>query len=212
MLDRGIKKLYRSILRWPVNRKNRSRLNNYTPSIIANNCNGGVICHDLGLRFNSPTVNLYIPFPDYIRFCERLEHYLSLPESAMKRGPEAPEGCPTGILEDVRLVFVHYATFEEARDKWFDHAGRVDMDNLFVMLAQRDGCTDEDVRVFEGLPYKHKVAFTERFLPDVSCAFYIPEFIEDGTVKILTEYTSRFSGRKVMDDFDYVGFLNGNQL
>lgn len=202
--------MYREVLRRPINRENRSRLCNHNPSIISNNCNGGVIYHDLGLRFNSPTVNLYIPFPDYVRFCRELEHYLSLPKSAMEEGPAASEGCPTGVLEDVRLVFVHYATFEQARDKWFERAARVDMDNLFVILAQRDGCTDEDVRAFGALPYEHKVAFTEKPLPDVACALHIPEFVEDGTLKVLTEYPSRFSGLRIIDRFDYVGFLNGD--
>lgn len=210
MLDKGLKKMYREVLRRPINRENRSRLCNHNPSIISNNCNGGVIYHDLGLRFNSPTVNLYIPFPDYVRFCRELEHYLSLPKSAMEEGPAASEGCPTGVLEDVRLVFVHYATFEQARDKWFERAARVDMDNLFVILAQRDGCTDEDVRAFGALPYEHKVAFTEKPLPDVACALHIPEFVEDGTLKVLTEYPSRFSGLRIIDRFDYVGFLNGD--
>ena len=154
-------------------------------------------------------MNLYIPFPDYIVFCERIKYYLSLPKTAMKKGPMAPEGCPTGILEDVRLVFVHYATFELARDKWFERARRVDMGNLFFMLTQRDGCTDDDVRMFGELPHTHKVAFTRKPFPGVPCACYIPGFVYDGTVKVLTEYTSRFSGRRIIDAFDYVRFLNG---
>ncbi|MBR6702294.1 MAG: DUF1919 domain-containing protein, partial [Clostridia bacterium] len=32
----------------------RKKLKNPNPSIIANNCNGGIIAHDLGLQFNSP--------------------------------------------------------------------------------------------------------------------------------------------------------------
>ena len=208
MVDIGLKKAYREVLRKPINKINRSRLRNRNPSIIANNCNGGVICHDLGLRFNSPTVNLYIPFPDYIRFCENLNHYLLLPKSSMERGLEVPEGCPVGMLEDIRLIFLHYSSFEQARDKWFDSAKRVNMNNLYFMLTQRDGCTDDDVRIFGSLPYEHKVAFTERPIPDVSCAFYIPEFVKDGAVKVLSDYTSHFSGKRIIDKFDYVGFLN----
>lgn len=212
MLDKGLKKAYREALRWPINRANRSRLSNHNPSIIANNCNGGVIYHDLGLKFNSPTVNLYFPFPDFVRFCERLEHYLSLPKSAMREGPAVPEGCPTGLLEDIMLVFVHYPTFEQARDKWFDRAKRVNMDNLFLMLAQRDGCTDDDVRAFDALPYDHKVAFTSKPIPDAVCSCFLPGFVGEGCVKVLTEYTSRFTGRRIIDAFDYVEFLNGVKL
>lgn len=128
----------------------------------------------------------------------------------MRESAPAHEDCPTGILEDIRIRFVHYGTFAEARDKWFDRAKRVDMDNLFLMLAQRDGCTAEDVRRFDLLPYEHKVAFVAEPMADVSCAQYVPEFsMGGGQVSVLSEYTSKLSGRRVMDAFDYVGFLNG---
>jgi uncharacterized protein (DUF1919 family) len=84
MTVRSLKNLYREIMRAPIKRELRARLRNQSPSIIANNCNGGVISHDLGLRFMSPTVNLYFQFPDYIRFLQRLDYYLSLPPEAMK--------------------------------------------------------------------------------------------------------------------------------
>lgn len=35
----------------------RRRLRNYSPTIISNNCCAGFIYHDLGLKFNSPTIN-----------------------------------------------------------------------------------------------------------------------------------------------------------
>lgn len=96
MPDKGLKKKYREALRRGINRRNRERLRNQAPTIIANNCNGGVISHDLGLKFRTPTVNLYIPFPDYVRFCEGLPHYLALPESAMRRGGGVLRGLSDG--------------------------------------------------------------------------------------------------------------------
>lgn len=207
-----LKKKYRAILRSRINRRDRARLKNVSPSIIANNCNGGVISHDLGLPFFSPTVNLYIPFPDYVKFCTRLDYYITLPSRAMRQGPDDAEGRPTGVLDDVRLVFVHYPTFEAARDKWFERAARVDMDNLFVMLAMRDGCTYDDVRAFGTLPFENKIAFVDKPMPDVPCALYLPEFVEEGGVKVLTGYTSHLSGRRIIDSFDYVKFLNGDNV
>lgn len=167
-----------------------------------------MLYHDLGLRFNSPTVNLYIPFPDYIKFCQNLEHYLSLPIDAMVEGPIAPEGCPTGILEDMRLVFAHYKSFDEARNKWYERAKRVDMNNLYIMLAQRDGCSADDVRAFDAVTYGHKLAFTAEPMQDVQCAAYVPEFVQEGEVRVLTYYVSHFTGRRIMDAYDCVNFLN----
>lgn len=38
----------------------RRRLRNSSPTIISNNCCAGFIYHDLGLKFNSPTINLTV--------------------------------------------------------------------------------------------------------------------------------------------------------
>lgn len=37
----------------------------------------GVILHELGERFNSSTVNLFFSAEDYIKFLDKLDHYLS---------------------------------------------------------------------------------------------------------------------------------------
>lgn len=36
----------------------------------------GVILHELGERFNSPTVNLFFKAEDYLKFLENLDYYL----------------------------------------------------------------------------------------------------------------------------------------
>lgn len=52
----------------------REKLRNFSPTIISNNCCAGFIYHDLGLKFNSPTINLTVKnFPLFIQY---LEHYL----------------------------------------------------------------------------------------------------------------------------------------
>ena len=42
-----------------VDPRNRRRLRNREFTILCNNCNAGVITHDLGQQFCSPTVNLF---------------------------------------------------------------------------------------------------------------------------------------------------------
>ena len=75
-----ISKYYRALLRLPLNLANRKSLNNRDFSIICNNCvGGGVISHELGQRFNSPTVNLFMNHEDYIKFLTKLTHYTSVP-------------------------------------------------------------------------------------------------------------------------------------
>lgn len=55
----------------------RKRLKNNEFSIISNDCTGGVIYHDLGLRFTSPTINLFFePYEDYLYFLSNIKDYL----------------------------------------------------------------------------------------------------------------------------------------
>lgn len=53
------------------------RLKNTDFSLIANNCTGGFIYHDLGLQFKSPTINMFFCLDTYFDFIEHLDEYLS---------------------------------------------------------------------------------------------------------------------------------------
>ena len=53
----------------------RMKVINKNVSIISQNCLGGVISHDLGLRFLSPTVNLYMTSSDFMLFVENLREF-----------------------------------------------------------------------------------------------------------------------------------------
>ena len=169
----------RELLRRHVDLKNRRELTNRDFTVLSHNCNGGVVLHDLGQQFKSPTINLFMKADDYLKFLENLEHYLN---------------C---------------SVMNEARDKWFQRCKRVNLQNLYVMFSQRDGCTKEHIRRFSELPYKHKVVFTAEPMPEFDCTFWDPCFpVADGEVGTLTDYPSRWSGRRYIDAFDYVSFFN----
>lgn len=70
-------RIIRDLLRYQlIIRNNRVKLFNQTPCIIASNCNGGIIYHDLGLKFLSPTINLFFYPQDYLKFIMNLDHYV----------------------------------------------------------------------------------------------------------------------------------------
>ena len=48
-----------------INQRNRKRLTNSTPTIIASNCTGGFLYHWLDLGFKSPFINLYMTQEDF---------------------------------------------------------------------------------------------------------------------------------------------------
>ena len=59
---RKIKLLIWKKYRLKIDKRDRKRLTDKikTTSIISMNCTGGIISHNLGLQFLSPTVNLYM--------------------------------------------------------------------------------------------------------------------------------------------------------
>lgn len=77
------------------------RLKNKDFSLISNNCNGGVLLHDLGLRFNSPFVNLAIYAEDYVKYLENFDYYNSLEIKFV----DNPGLHPVGVLDDVFYPF-----------------------------------------------------------------------------------------------------------
>lgn len=141
----------------------RKDLENKDFSIISSNCNGGCILHDLGMRFNSPFVNLWIKPQDFLKLLKDIHHYLSCDIVFTK---EEGINYPIGLLDDVRIYFQHYKTEQEAKSKWMDRVKRINYSNLFVMFSDRDGCTESDLKEFDQMSYKTKwPLFTNHILP-----------------------------------------------
>ena len=185
--------------------RKRKKLKNKTPSVLSSNCNGAIMLHDLGCRFNSPTVNLYFESADFLRFLTEPKRYLNaVPAETASEFP-----FPVGMLEDLPVRFMHYATFEEAKQKWIERAARVDFDNLFLMMTDKNGCSYDHIAAFDALPYAHKVIFTHKPYPEFKSACYIPGFEDAGEVGVLSDWKPGFWKRRWLDAFDAVAFLNG---
>lgn len=59
------------------NDKRKQKLKNENFTILASECAGGVIYHKLGLKFLSPTINLWFKPSDFLKFLNNLEYYLN---------------------------------------------------------------------------------------------------------------------------------------
>lgn len=200
---------FKQFMRIGIDKRNRARLANSNPTVFASNCNGGVMTHDLGLQFRSPTVNLYIRPEEYVRFLDNLQHYLYEAQFVPGGGAD----YPVGILDDIRVDFVHYQSFDEAVTKWNSRLERIDFDNAFYVMTERDGCTHDNLVAFDELPYRNKVVFVSKPMPDITSAFYDPSFpVTNGEVDVLSNYVSKLSGRRYLDAFDYVSFFNGDGI
>lgn len=206
-----VSKYYRKLLRLKRNRRNRISLQNNCFSIISSNCVGGVITHELGMRFDSPTVNLFFYPEDYLKFIANLEHYIKECTLVPNIEMTIKKKYPVCSLDDILIYFVHYRNFDEAKHKWEARCDRIHWDRLYFIMVERDGCTKEQVRRFDEMPYRHKVVFTKKFYLDIESAYCIENSIQkNGEVMDLCLYNNKFTGDRVIDKFAYVEFLNQN--
>lgn len=186
-----------------VNRLHRKRLTNLHPTIIASNCIGGFIAHDLKLRFNSPFVNLYLMPQDFINYLGNIDFYQHQELVFI----QTEKKYPVGKLADIEIHFMHYHSEQEAREKWQQRTARMDLNNLFIIMTDRDGCSYDNLREFDRLPFENKVVFTHKDYPDIQSAFKISGFEQQQMVGDLFEYEA-FGGKRYYDQFDYVSWLN----
>lgn len=174
-------------------------------SIIASNCNGGVLCKDLGIQFASPFVNLWIEPKDFIRLLIELKSYMKLD---LNFTHEKNVKYPVGLLGDIKLYFMHYSTEEEAYESWYRRRDRINYNNIYVMFTDRDGCTYDDLLKFDQLDYK-KVVFTSQVYTDIQSSFCIEHFKGCKEVGILTEYVPTKLGVRYYDEFDFKKWIEG---
>lgn len=189
--------------------KMRRELKNHDFSILCNNCNGGVISHDLGLRFNSPTVNLFFAGDGFYTFCEDLKYYLNQPlvaQPSRKSGAIEYPVFSLGIGErKIELHFLHYHSYREAVELWERRKKRFNPENYFIVMAFFDKADEERIKRFEELPHKNKIIFTERNFPQYKHSFCIKGF--PNGLGVLNLYNGLLGHRK-MDAFDFVYWFN----
>ena len=212
MTLRGIYERFRRLARKIYLIHKRSKLKNKNISIISNNCLGGCIAHDLKIKFESPTINLYFSYEDFLKFCSNLKYYLSLePVEYFNHDKK----CPVGIIDDVIIYFLHYENFNEAKLKWLERSKRVNYENIYIIFsnANKTCKRDDDLyKKFDSLPFKNKAFLVNKNYGDVSNlknVFIIDiSKVENIDNAPSLAYKSKFSFKKVYDDFDYVKFFN----
>ena len=141
--------------------------------ILCNNCIGGFLYNDYGMRFDSPTVNLQLSYEDFLKFAANVDYYLQQDIVEMKDASmeiykkfHCEEGAfPIGQIDDIKVYFQHYTSFDSAVAAWerrkrryYDCiiAGR-EVNLIFVTKE----CDAALLHAFESLPQKNKIMLTE---------------------------------------------------
>ncbi|HHV6721727.1 TPA: DUF1919 domain-containing protein [Haemophilus influenzae] len=189
--------------RFFINRSLQRKLTNQGMTVISANCVGAFILHDLHQPFNSPFVNLYLSPQDFLRYLQNMDFYRTQPLTFV----QTEKSYPVGKLADLEIHFMHYHSEQEANEKWQLRTSRMKLDNLFIMMTDRDGVTEKDIQFFDRLPFKNKVIFTHKPYPAFKSACYIKGFEKQNQVGHIFEF-SGWNGKKYYDQFDYVKWFN----
>lgn len=148
-----------------INANNRKRLTNQTPTLICSNCCGGFLYHWLGLKFQSPFINLYMNNEDFLTAMENFDEFIN---GEIIEDKNSDKEFPVGIgVHGERIYFMHYPNFSSAIEKWKERVKRIDRNNMAVMLTNY-GCKGKNghkgnfdiIQRFNILPFKNKVAFS----------------------------------------------------
>jgi uncharacterized protein (DUF1919 family) len=188
----------------------RNSLRNTEFTLLAPNCMAGILLHDLGLRFLTPTVNLMMTQKDFLSFVLNMDDYLkaefsffSHPEFSCPCARLQPKGLPA-----VTVHFTHYKTAQEAEEKWRERAARIRRDNLFVFLEERDGIDRVDLEKLKGLQVRGVMAFTCNDYPDLPYCVYLEKYHAAGAVGNILEKRLSDDSREYEHFFDFVKWFN----
>lgn len=180
----------------------RKRLKNNNFTIICSNCIGGIIYHRLGKEFLSPTINLWMYQTDFFKFAKNLKKYIEKELVFV----ETDYDFPVAHLDDITIYFNHYQNEQEARESWNRRKKRINYDNLFLIMYDRDGITENDICEFQKIKCKNKIIFTEH---DYLKNEYIKKMIpSDNAGGQLYMDVDSYGFRTFEKQFDYVKWLN----
>ncbi len=209
---KNIKISFRNINEKIYLKRLRRRLKNKDFTIVSNNCIGGVIYHNLGQQFLSPTINLFVSSGDYVDFVKNFKYYS---ECDIQECVEEKRDYPVGIIvpkdeehKAIKVFFQHYKTFEEAKRKWIERYSRVNYDNIFYIFEFYDTKYDMNLLYeFDQLQNINKVLITHRKFENLRRSVAVSCYKDDKPIAQILKYKG-LSGRRYLEEFDYVSFLN----
>lgn len=136
------------------------------------------------MHYNLPTLGLYFFADDHIEFHRNLKYYLTdakpefLDQSRYslvnERRGKWIHWYPIGFLGGkVEIQILHYHTENEAAEKWYEMAARVNWDNLIIIGMEQNLCTEDCIRAFDKLSINRKIFFSIKDIPDLKSVCFL---------------------------------------
>lgn len=181
-----------------INRLRKKNLNKNV-SIISNNCIGGILYHDLGLKFNSPTINTLIYGRDFISFCNNLEKFLNCELEFDENSKDYPIGildCKEESIEKIHLHFLHEKSFTKAKEDWNRRKIRFNKNNYIIIYEHFNKNGDDVVYDFSNLKHPYKIVFTHKKFKNIPCSYYSYACRKEKSFGKITKYRNGLSGKR----------------
>lgn len=197
---------------------NRKRLKNKNFTILAPTCIAGVIYHNLGQKFLSPTINLFMTEEDFFKFVNDLKWYIEQDVIEIDSNKDFPVGMIIGRKKEDNIVinFNHYKNFDEARNKWNERKKRINYDNIFIIMSDRSN--EVSYKYVEQLGKLRKIAkglcfFTSKEY-DFEYTLQLKKYKNEQHVKsyMINDISPILHKLVWEDEFDYVYWLNTGKV
>ena len=207
-----VKRKFLSFCEWLYILQKKQKFKNKNVSIISNDCAAGVIYHRLNCRFNSPFINLYIEPSDFIKLLNNFNEFIN---GELLEDKTGKHGFPVGILKavsrcpcSIHIYFMHYKTFEEAKECWNRRKQRINYENsriIFDITSHSDFILEN--KHIDILKKYNYIIFAKKGQCLCCNAKNIFTFknIDNKPGRI---FNYKNGIKKYIDDFDYVRFLN----
>lgn len=124
-------------------------------TIISNNCLAGLMYHDVHSRFYSPTINSFIGSEDFVYFCENLKYFI---KNGHLENKPSKVTYPVATLfakdlKPITIYFMHYSSFEEAKNKWDSRCKRFLNKRVVILFQKNKQDSDEIVKRIKNLQF-----------------------------------------------------------
>lgn len=175
--------------------------------ILATNCMGGILYHDTGKPFDSPTINCTVSGMDFIKLCQNPDYYMSQTPTLVET---SPAGYPIADVGGIRVNGVHYKDIDDFSDKWIRRGERfLQQKDAEILVIGSDAQikTDEEIEAFHSLPYR-KVCFTIRKDIPYDEFVFVETFKDMENMGDLTRYAGILGKRIFEKEFDFVKWIN----
>ena len=211
-----LKKIYQNFIknkRAKYSKKLLSNLNFTDFTLITNNCSGGIIYNRLGLKFLSPTINLWFTDEDYLKFIYNLKEFVEQGKLSYVEQTEYPYpvGKLTAPCGEIKIYFMHYKTYLQAEQKWYERCSRINYDKLYFIWEIKPTSTKEQINAFNNFNAKNKLMFSMKI--DAESPYLVKvNSKKDYYDGLSFAYQSKFSVKRWLDEVDYVSFINKGEV